>query len=203
MEFPVFLLRTVPVTCTVRSSEEQGAPRSTLRQPQWLVDICLCLTVLNILTGRCPQWRIFTASSVTSTFFAYSRRKLWRSLVSKVILASSWEMGKRCLRCGPCWSILKYGVCVPNPDLFLTQGLQLCRKACFCGGRRIRAFTPRESASAGPIVSGPLYKGGLQIPLPTSIQGPASFLVGAWGHKVPKLPLHRALRECILRSEFT
>lgn len=58
MEFPVFLLRTVPVTCTVRSSEDQGAPRSILRQPQWLVDICLCLTVLNIVTGRYPQWLI-------------------------------------------------------------------------------------------------------------------------------------------------
>lgn len=44
MEFPVFLLRIVSVTCTVRSSEEQGAPRSTLRQPQWMVDICLCMS---------------------------------------------------------------------------------------------------------------------------------------------------------------
>lgn len=95
MEFPVFLLRTVPVTCTVRSSEEQGAPRLTLRQPQWLVDICLCLTVLNILTGRCPQWLIFTASSVTSTFFAYLRRKLWRSLVSKVIFSQFMGNGKK------------------------------------------------------------------------------------------------------------
>lgn len=87
---------------------------------------------------------------------------------------------------------MKYGVCVPNPDLFLTQGLQLCRNACVSGDWREKDIYSGESASAGPIVSGPIYKGGLQIPLPTSIQGPASFLVGAWGHKAPKLPLHGA-----------
>lgn len=37
---------------------------------------------------------------------------------------------------------MKYGVCVPNPDLFLTQGLQLCGKACVSGDwRKDSAFT--------------------------------------------------------------
>lgn len=108
------------------------------------------------------------------------------------------------LGCGSCWNITRYGVVV---FWFLTSHLNPRITTCVSGdcrergpwlGAHVCSFWS-DYASVGPAVSGPTYKGGLQIPLLTVSMAyfPFCRCLGAQG---PSGASSWGLKEVYLRS---